>query len=224
MQSVSLIALHHSVPKLRDATWHLTTLPSHTAHSTNNRHKEPRFMTRIAILLRGVNVGGKHKLPMAELKQCCEMLGILDCTTHLNSGNAVGSLAAAKVDGFAASLARALEKRCGFGVPVVVRTASALKRTIAANPFLAENAAPASLHVAFLDAKPATAKVRALDPARSPGDRFILQGSEVFLHLPHGVARTKLTNAWMDSSLGVTSTQRNWATVLALAELLDASD
>jgi uncharacterized protein (DUF1697 family) len=42
----------------------------------------------------------------------------------------------------------------------------------------------------------------------------------VFLHLPNGVARTKLTNGWMDRSLEVISTQRNWATVLALANML----
>lgn len=181
-------------------------------------------MTRIAILLRGVNVGGKHKLPMAELKQVCAKLGLLECTTYLNSGNAVGSIPDAEVEGFAGALASALEKRFGFAVPVLVRKAAEMKRAVATNPFLAEGAAPATLHVAFLSTKPTAARVRALDAARSPGDRFIIRGSELFLHLPNGVARTKLTNAWMDSSLGVTSTQRNWATTLALADLLATKD
>ena len=181
-------------------------------------------MTRIAILLRGVNVGGKHKLPMAELRQCCESLGLRDCRTHLNSGNAVGSIAAAKAKSFAAALTRKLEHTFGFPVPVVTRTAAEMQRIIHRNPFVAEGVAEDALHVAFLSARPSAAAVRALKVPPSQDDRFLLQGGEVFLHLPNGVARTKLTNGWMDKSLGVISTQRNWATVLSLANMLSETN
>jgi uncharacterized protein (DUF1697 family) len=160
---------------------------------------------------------------MADLRQCCESLGLNDCRTHLNSGNAVGSIAASKAREFAAALTRKLEHTFGFPVPVVTRTAVEVQRIIAHNPFLAGGVAKDSLHIAFLSARPSAAAVRALKAPPSQDDRFLLQGGEVFLHLPNGVARTKLTNAWMDKSLGVTSTQRNWATVLALANLLNAT-
>ena len=51
------------------------------------------------------------------------------------------------------------------------------------------------------------------------GTNFEVRGRDIYLRLPSGVARTKLTNAWFDSKLRVTSTLRNWRTVLKLGEL-----
>jgi hypothetical protein len=62
----------------------------------------------------------------------------------------------------------------------------------------------------------------ALDPGRSPPDEFVVADAEIYLRLPNGVARSKLTNAWFDSRLGVVSTTRNWRTVARLAALIDA--
>jgi uncharacterized protein (DUF1697 family) len=61
-----------------------------------------------------------------------------------------------------------------------------------------------------------------LDPSRSPPDEFVVAGAEITLRPPHGVARSKLTNAWFDSRLGVVSTTRNWRTVTRLAAIIDA--
>ena len=60
-----------------------------------------------------------------------------------------------------------------------------------------------------------------LDPRRSSPDEFELRGETLYLSLPNGVAHSKLTNSWFDSTLGVVSTIRNWATVTRLAQLLD---
>jgi uncharacterized protein (DUF1697 family) len=59
-----------------------------------------------------------------------------------------------------------------------------------------------------------------LDPARSAPDAFHVRGKEIYLHLPNGMARTKLTNAYFDSKLSTTCTARNWATVLKLSEMM----
>jgi uncharacterized protein (DUF1697 family) len=77
------------------------------------------------------------------------------------------------------------------------------------------------LHVAFLAATPGPSKIAALDPNRSPPDEFAVHGREIYLRLPNGVARTKLTNAHFDSKLGTTSTLRNWRTVVKLVDLID---
>jgi len=63
---------------------------------------------------------------------------------------------------------------------------------------------------------PAVRRVAGLDPERSPPDELAVRGREVYLRLPNGVARTRITNAWLDTELGTTSTLRNWRTVLAL--------
>jgi uncharacterized protein (DUF1697 family) len=74
-------------------------------------------------------------------------------------------------------------------------------------------------HVAFLAATPTPAMVATLDPDRSPPDESAVRGREIYLRLPNGVARSRLTNAFFDSRLGTTSTLRNWRTVLKLVEL-----
>ena len=73
--------------------------------------------------------------------------------------------------------------------------------------------------LAALAARPAPGRVAGLDARRSPPDAFAVKGREVYLHLPNGTARSRLTNAWLDSALATTSTIRNWRTVLALLEM-----
>lgn len=108
---------------------------------------------------------------------------------------------------------------------MVIRSTIQLAAVVRGNPFLREPAGQERpdvkhLHVAFLSRVPAEECVAALDPERSPGDRFEVLGGEVFLWLPNGVARTKLTNDYFDRTLGVASTLRNWNTVQKLVELL----
>ena len=71
----------------------------------------------------------------------------------------------------------------------------------------------------FLADTPTAAQARALDPQRSPGDELALVGRDLYLRLPSGMGRTKITNAWVDRTLGTVSTARNWRTVLKLIEL-----
>jgi uncharacterized protein (DUF1697 family) len=78
-----------------------------------------------------------------------------------------------------------------------------------------------TLHVMFLTATPDRAVVKKLDPDRSPGDDYQVIGREIYLRLPAGMARTKLTNTYFDTKLGVTSTARNWRTTTKLLELLE---
>ena len=102
---------------------------------------------------------------------------------------------------------------------MVLRTVGELVDLADRNPFLRAGTAADGLHVAFLADAPLADRVARLDPGRSPGDAFEVCGREVFLHCPNGLARTKLTNAYFDATLGTTSTMRNWRTVLALLSM-----
>ena len=171
-------------------------------------------------LLRGINVGGKNKLPMKTLAGLFEAAGCADVRTYIQSGNVVYRASAAVAKRAPDLVARSLVEELGLAVPVVARTAAELRRVEAGNPFLAEGADPKQLHVAFLVKKPTAAQVLALDPDRSPPDRFVVIGREIYLSCPNGMARTKLTNAYLDRALGTTTTVRNWNTVRALVGML----
>ena len=108
----------------------------------------------------------------------------------------------------------------GYRTPVILRTAEQLRDVISDNPFLKAGAAEETLHVMFLADLPSPTSVDNLDPDRSPPDRFIVSGREVYLQLPNGVAGSKLTNNYFDSKLATTSTGRNWRTVTKLLELM----
>lgn len=170
-------------------------------------------------LLRGINVGGKHSLPMRDLTALFERAGATHVRTYIQSGNVVFAAPAPAAPRIAAGVSSAILKSTGMRIPVVTRSATELAAVIRGNPYLKAGLPATSLHVAFLADRPATARIAALDAGRSPGDAFSVRGRDVFLHLPNGTARSKLTNAWFDSSLGTVSTIRNWRTVLTLAAM-----
>src|ERR1700677_3262694 len=104
-------------------------------------------------LLRGINVGGKHKLPMKDLAALLEGLGCSRVRTYIQSGNAVFEAPAAVAAGLPRGLHAAILKKAGFEAPVVLRSAAQIAAVLKANPFLAKNLDPEHLHVGFLAAK-----------------------------------------------------------------------
>jgi uncharacterized protein (DUF1697 family) len=181
---------------------------------------DPTIMpARHVALLRGINVGGKHIVPMKELAGIFEAAGASEVVTYIQSGNVVCAASAAVVKKLPGTLERAIEKRFGFGVPIVMRSAEELGEVVRRNPFLSKVPSVERLHVAFLAHEPSAGGVAALDPQRSPPDELVVRGREIYLNLPNGAGKTKLTNAYLDSTLGTTSTMRNWRTVLTLLDL-----
>jgi uncharacterized protein (DUF1697 family) len=180
---------------------------------------ERKTVGKIIALLRGVNVGGKNPLPMKALAALFEKAGCENVVTYIQSGNVV--CAAAREKDLATRIEAAIAKSFGLRVPVVLRTHAELKKIIASHPFASRDAE--FLHVSFLSGRPAAADTAKLEPARFLPDELAVKGSEVYLYLPNGVGKSKLTNAYLDGRLGVVSTMRNWRTVRKLEELARAT-
>lgn len=171
-------------------------------------------------LLRGVNVGGKHILPMKEL---CEIVGNCKCRdvrTYIQSGNVVFAASRAVAGKLPVALAKRIEERFGFASPVIVRTRDELAQVVRDNPFLKQGMPEKELHVHFLAGLPTAEAVKSLDPNRSAPDAFRVIGREVYLHMPNGMGRTRLTSTYLDSRLATVGTARNWATVQKLLEIM----
>ena len=170
-------------------------------------------------LLRGINVGGKNKLPMKDLAAMFREAGCDDVRTYIQSGNVVFRAEPALARDIPSLISASILNRFGYRVPVVTRTARDLQEIVRVNPFARSGFEANTLLIFFLADVPDRTRVESLDPDRSPGDEFAVVGREVFVNYPNGVARSKLTNAYFDSSLSTTSTGRNWRTVNKLLEL-----
>ena len=178
-------------------------------------------MTHVA-LLRGINVGGKNLLRMKDLAGMFVKAGCSDVRTYIQSGNVVFSAPPPIVKGLPELITERIRKRFGYRIPLILRTSQQMARTIRDNPFLQTGAPEKALHVYFLADLPDAKALAGLDPDRSPPDTFRACGREIYLHLPNGMARTKLTNAYFDSKLSTMCTARNWATVLKLSAMMEA--
>ncbi|HYC62898.1 MAG TPA: DUF1697 domain-containing protein [Thermoanaerobaculia bacterium] len=173
-------------------------------------------MTTFIALIRGINVGGHKKLKMADVKVMCEQLGLADVRTHLQSGNVV--FRTSRTD--RAKLAAELENAFGVEARVILRSAAELRKSIDANPMLAQaQNGPSHFIVMFLDGKPAAKAMQALRDAYSGPEEMQLHGAELYIHYGDDMGRSKLTNALIERKLGVAGTARNWNTVTKLMEM-----
>jgi len=171
-------------------------------------------------LLRGVNVGGKNKLPMKDLVEIFAAAGCSGVRNYIQSGNVIFQANAALAKKIPALVAAEIETRFGFQTRLVLRTAAELRHVIENNPFLSKG--EELLSVMFLASSPEAGGIAKLDPDRSPSDSFAVHGDIIFMHTPTGLAKTKLTNAYFDSKLQTFSTGRNWKTVLKLLEMMES--
>jgi uncharacterized protein (DUF1697 family) len=174
-------------------------------------------VTAYAVLLRGVNVGGHGKIPMAELREVVAGLGCSDVATYVQSGNVVGRSDDRPAE-LAGKVSQAIRDRWGLDVGTVVRTHEQLQQVVRDNPF-GEPDHGSRLHVAFLLGEPARDALEAFDQSGFAPDRFALADREIYLSLPDGIGRSKLAAALTERRAGTTMTVRNWNTVRKLLEM-----
>jgi uncharacterized protein (DUF1697 family) len=169
------------------------------------------------VLLRGINLGSKRRVAMADLRALLEGLGYDDVRTHLQSGNAV-----LRATGSAAALKKrveaALATHCGFEVDVVVRTRAQLDKVVEQSPFTDRATDNARYLVVFLEKAPPAAWRRSIDAGGHDPDEVAVHGKEIYLWLPQGVHGSRLARQATGTGVGV-ATARNWNVVTRLAEL-----
>jgi len=175
-----------------------------------------RLSAHVAFL-RGVNVGKARKLPMAGLRSALEREGFRCVRTHLQSGNVVFSEQPRDCVDAADRITAAIAERFGLDVDVLVLDCDELAGIVEENPLLAEESVPdESLHVVLLFREVTPAEFGSLSLPTSDGERAVLGDGAIYLSLPNGMGRTKLSGGYFERALGQRVTARNWRTVQAL--------
>ena len=171
-------------------------------------------------LLRGINVSGKHKIPMAELRSTCAEAGCEGVSTYIQSGNVVftSNMTSQALE---KGLEKAIEQAFDFTVPVIVRTASSWQRYVTGNPFPSEAKREANWVLLCLSKHPPKATAASdLQQRATQGERVVKRGDAIWIHYASGIARSKLSPTVLDRHMASSVTTRNWRTVLKLDEML----
>ena len=171
--------------------------------------------------MRGINVGSTRKLPMADLRALSVKTGLQRPETYIQSGNLIvdADIAADEVRRL---LEKAIAKRFGLRVDVVVRRASQWKRYVAANPFA--NATVAKVLHLYLSRDPLKASAaKELEQKAQAGERMAVAGGALWIDYGvNGAGKSKLTPLLVDKACGSPATGRNWNSVLKIGEMIEA--
>jgi uncharacterized protein (DUF1697 family) len=178
-------------------------------------------VARQIVLLRGINLAGRNRIAMPDLREALAGAGFEDVQTYVQSGNVVLT-SKVKPEQTARRCEKLINERYGLDVKVVVRTRDELARVVENDPLADVAKDPKRYQVSFLDDEIDDEAVRRLEAVRAEPERLVVDGREIYAWHPAGVARSKLWALLAGKGLGVTATARNWTTVTKLLELASA--
>tara|TARA_R110002049_G_scaffold4842_6_gene34205 strand:+ start:74 stop:592 length:519 start_codon:yes stop_codon:yes gene_type:complete len=170
-------------------------------------------MKKYIVLLRGINVSGKNKIPMAELRGLLNDLGFKNVQRYIQSGNIIleskegKSITCNKIK-------EGIQTKFGLDIPVIARTIPKWKKAIANYPFSTDNTKIVAF--VFLNRKVYETKIDVKDTSN---DKYLIQNDMIYIYCETGFAKTKLSNNLFERKLNVTATTRNYNTTLKLLEL-----
>ena len=173
-------------------------------------------MKTYIVLLRGINVSGKNKLPMKDLREMLENMKFKKVLTYIQSGNILLQSNSSKSE-IAQSIHESINTKFGYSIPVIVRTPEEWKKAIDNYPFSLENEKIVAF--SFLENR---VDLKEIEVKGINDDQYEIVNDVVYLYCPSGFGKTKLTNNIIEKKLEVAATTRNLKTTLKMLELSKA--
>ncbi len=182
-------------------------------------------MVKYISILRGINVGGKKVIKMDALRNMYENLGFKNVTTYIQSGNVIFKGNEAELTQITEIISQQIEKDFGFSVPVIVLMIQNLQSIIYNNPFVKDgNKDISHLHVTFLSPDINPSNKNDIESKKQEEEEVSISEKAIYLYCPKGYGKTKLNNTFIESTLQVTATTRNWKTTTKLLQLAEQID
>lgn len=180
-----------------------------------------------AALLRGINVGGKNKIKMTDLKLMFEEMGCIQVETYIQSGNVIFESDLSTVE-VKAAVEQEIEKKFGFTIDVIIRTGEEMVQILKNCPFTEQEIKTAeelnqegeSMYVALLSEVPAAENLKKLEAYTGEADRYFIRNKDLYLLFRHSIRNSKL--AVNLQKLKVANTVRNWKTMEKLCDMVNA--
>ncbi|MGD8192147.1 DUF1697 domain-containing protein [Brevibacillus ginsengisoli] len=185
-------------------------------------------MTIYIALLRGINVGGKNKIKMADLKRMFEEMGLSRVQTYIQSGNVLFESNEGE-EALSKRLEQEIKHVFGLSISVILRAATELEQIVVNCPFTEAEIAEAeasgegeSLYVALLPQSPSEEGIQRLSTYQNENEQFRINGRDIYLLFQNSVRDSKL--AAQVAKLNVPATVRNWKTTNKLVTLSKAME
>lgn len=177
-------------------------------------------MEKYICLLRGINVGGKRKIKMADLRSELSKIELENIKTYIQSGNIYFESKETDYRKLEIQITDLILDKFGHEVPVMVRQSKELKAIYENNPYLSEEKDLRMIHVAFLSEAPTTEAIEDLDINKFTPDKCQLFERAIYIHYPNGSYHSKLSGTFLEKKLKQKITARNWKTVIKLVEMI----
>ncbi len=177
-------------------------------------------MNKYIALLRGINVGGKNPIRMADLTAVFSEAGFRDVKTYIQSGNIVFESQPESEPVLSEIISNRISSRFGLTVPVLVFSRGRLRQIYNQNPFLTTDGFDHKhLCITLLSGIPELSTIAPLNGEDFYPERFHVIGDAVYLYCPNGYGKTRLTNTFWEKKTGLTATSRNLQTIQKLCTL-----
>ncbi len=175
-------------------------------------------MNTFVALLRGVNVGGKHIVPMQELRLLLNSKSYTDIKTYIQSGNIIFRSSVNNKSSINKKISSIIAKKYNFTAEVLTLTLADIQEAIDNNPFSVNPTEYKNLYLYFLLGEAKGGSAEKLEELKAKTEQLYLSNRVLYMYAKEGIGRSKLA-AKIDKILGVSTTARNMKTVTKLQEI-----
>ena len=177
-------------------------------------------MNTYIALLRGINVAGKKKILMAELRELLSQNKFENVQTYIQSGNVVFNHPSNQPEKLSLLIEQVISSHYGFDVPTLVLLPQEIKKAIKQNPFITHlEIEESQTYFTFLKSLPNQENIDDFNTCNYPNETFIIKEKVVYYYCSTGYGKAKLTNKVMENKLNTRATTRNYKTTLKLISM-----
>ncbi len=168
-------------------------------------------------LLRGINVSGQKKIPMAELRELLSNIGLESVQTYIQSGNVIFKALEKETQKLELKIHEAIKTHFGFEVPILVKRPQDLQEVFDNCPFPEEK--KVNSYFTLLYAIPDKDLIAEASKISHPNEEFVITDNCIYFHCSTGYGKAKYSNNFFERKLKTTATARNYKTMVKLLEL-----
>jgi len=174
-------------------------------------------MNTYIVLLKGINVGGHKKVPMADLRELLIKSGFENVKTYIQSGNVILQSSENNLRNIEDKIKTSILKHFGFEVSVLVKTRQDLKRVFNASPFSEEKKQKS--YFMMLHEAPDNELVKIASEKVYEGEEYEIIKDCIYFFCAKGYGQAKFNTNFFERKLQTFATSRNYNTMVKLLSL-----